>query len=306
MKTTNAAWLTLRCSSAPLVSGEAIRWKVRRHLGEGLTATKRFCALSMRLSLALLRSFAFLLVAVLAVADAIVTRIVAVPTGAGMARARAEWLHRWSRRVRRVLGVKVEQRGVMPPSGIITANCAFFLDAVLLAAVRPCVFVVGAKVRQWPVIGLLAKLGGTLFVDRRRRADMARVNFLVERAIRRRVLVVILFDGGAPEVGGLNSFASGLLEPAVGLGCTLTAATFAYQAFRGGEHPRMCITRMRDLLRPFAQLFGQWRPTAIGAFHNPVFHHGDRKQLARQLGAEAYELNLRIAPTGWSGDKVTA
>jgi len=96
---------------------------------------------------------------VFAVADAILTRIVAAPTAIALAHARAAWLHRWSRAARWVLGVRFEQRGVMPPSGIVTANYSCFLDAILLAAVGPCVFVAGAEVRRWPLIGILARQG---------------------------------------------------------------------------------------------------------------------------------------------------
>jgi len=177
---------------------------------------------------------------------------------------------------------------------MITVNYTFFLDAILIAAVRPCVFVAGAEVRRWPVVGLLAGLGGTLFVNPRQSHDVARVNFLIERAVRRRLLAVIFPGCAGPRDGRLNPFASALLQPAVELGCSLTAAAFVYQGFREGEDAWIGNTDGGGALRQFAQFASRWRQRAIGAFCAPAFHQGNRKQLATQLRVETGDLILRI------------
>jgi len=298
MKTTNTAISPLHRLWLPRFSWEGVRWKVRGAVGAGRSGTARLGVLSLRVSLALLLTLGFLIAAVFAVADAMLTRIVAVPTAAAMAHARAKWLHRWSRVARWVLGVRIEQRGVMPASGIITANYSGFLDAILLAAVRPCVFVAGAEVRRWPVIGTLARLGGTIFVDPRRRDDVARVNFLIERALRRRLLVVIFPECGATGRAGLRPFASALFQAAVELGCSLTGAAFTYHTPRKGAYTRMRISHQGGFLRQFTQIVSRWRTRAICAFCSPAFHHGNRKQLADQLRMETLDLMLRIATPG--------
>ncbi len=298
MKTTNTARPKLGRLSMACICCGGVRWKIRGGIRAVCSVMRLPCAFSLRLFLAFLRTLGFLAVAVIAVVDACVTQVVAVPTGVGMAHARARWMHRWSRAARWVTGVRMEQRGVMPPSGIIAARYTSFFDAILLAAMGPCVFVACSEVRQWPVIGLLSRLGGTLFVNPRRRDDVARVNFLIERAVRRRLVVVIFSGCAAPEGSTLCSFASGLLQPAVELGCSLTAAVFGYQALCGGECAGMVITPEGGPFRQFAQLVERRRPLAIGAFHRPVLHHGDRKQLARQLRAEARDLIFRNSVAG--------
>ena len=50
----------------------------------------------------------------------------------------------------------MDRRGFTPVSGIVVANHTSVLDAMLLSAVRPCVFVARAEVRHWAIIGLLA------------------------------------------------------------------------------------------------------------------------------------------------------
>jgi len=312
MKTTITAFPALNRPSLPLVGWESVRWNIRSGgvaqnphkpcvvssaIRAGRSEATRLCVLSLRLPLALLRTCGFLVVAVFAVADAILTRIVAAPTAIALAHARAAWLHRWSRAARWVLGVRFEQRGVMPPSGIVTANYSCFLDAILLAAVGPCVFVAGAEVRRWPLIGILARLGGTLFVDPRRRNDLARINSLIKRAVRRRLLVVIFPECGGPKGASLGPFASGLLQPVVELGCSLTGAAVTNNVLCKGQHSRMGMTHWKGFIRQFAQLVSHRHPRAIGAFCAPAFHHGNRKQLVNQVHLETLDLVLRIALT---------
>jgi len=310
MKTTTTIFPTRNRLSTPPFGREGAQRKVRSgpagwnsskpgimraSIRAACSGTMRLCVLSARFSLGVLRTLGFLVFAVFAVADAILMRIVAAPTNVAMAHARAAWLHRWSRAARWVLGVRFEKRGVMPSSGIITANYSCFLDAILLAAERPCVFVAGAEVRRWPVIGLLARLGGTLFVDPRRHNDVARVNFLIERALKRRLPVVIFPECGGLGRSTLRPFASALFQPAVELGCSLTGAAVSYHTLRNGEYSRMGITYKGGFLRQFAQIVGRWRTRAIGGFCGPAFHRGNRKQLAHQLRGETLDLLLRIA-----------
>jgi 1-acyl-sn-glycerol-3-phosphate acyltransferase len=141
---------------------------------------RRSLAQAMRASL---RAAALLFLNPVILADAAWLRLITPSTGIALAHARADWLHRWCRVLRQALGLMLEQRGFAPTSGILVANHASLLDVILLAAIRPCVFVACDDVRRRPIVGRLARLGGTIFIDRRRHHDVARVNFMIQRAV---------------------------------------------------------------------------------------------------------------------------
>jgi len=230
-----------------------------------------------------------------AVADAAWQRVVATPNGSALAHARAVWLHRWSRIARRVLGLRLDQRGFTPVSGIIVANHTSLLDAILLAAVRPCVFVAGAEVRRWPIVGVLARLGGTLFVDPHRRNDTARINFMIQRAVQRRLLVVIFPECRGTDGTTLRAFTSALFQPAAELGCTLTAAAINYRVEGDDDHSAPLFAQKTGGLIRLAHLLTRCQVRAVVAFSGPTFRRADRKQLARQLRGEVLALKLRAA-----------
>jgi 1-acyl-sn-glycerol-3-phosphate acyltransferase len=76
----------------------------------------------------------------------------------------------------RCLGVRCRVRGNPPPKdagGLIVANHVSWLDISVIGAQRPLAFVAKTEVAEWPVIGLLARLQRTVFIDRMRRAATA-------------------------------------------------------------------------------------------------------------------------------------
>ncbi|MFJ5833367.1 lysophospholipid acyltransferase family protein [Streptomyces sp. NPDC093089] len=82
--------------------------------------------------------------------------------------ARLALVRSWVRAVVRAFGVRVRYAGAAPAEGplLIVANHVSWLDIPLVAAVLPGRMVAKAEVRGWPVLGVLAALGGTLFLDR--------------------------------------------------------------------------------------------------------------------------------------------
>lgn len=67
----------------------------------------------------------------------------------------------------RIAGLRVAQRGHRLPSHVLyVANHVSWLDILALGGWGRALLVSKAEVRHWPVIGWLARLAGTIFVDR--------------------------------------------------------------------------------------------------------------------------------------------
>ncbi|MGW1318661.1 lysophospholipid acyltransferase family protein [Streptomyces sp. NPDC002426] len=83
-------------------------------------------------------------------------------------------IRRWARAVVRAFGVRVRVTGqpverVRPPAGeLVVANHVSWLDIPLVASVLPARMVAKSEIRNWPLLGPLAALGGTLFIERDR------------------------------------------------------------------------------------------------------------------------------------------
>jgi 1-acyl-sn-glycerol-3-phosphate acyltransferase len=87
--------------------------------------------------------------------------------------ARARTKRTWFRAILGASGVRMRVAGGgLPAAGptgtLVTANHVSWLDIPAVLAVEPVRVVAKSDVRAWPVIGLLAARGGTLFIDRDR------------------------------------------------------------------------------------------------------------------------------------------
>lgn len=210
-------------------------------------------------------------------------------------RAAAAWLQQTAEGCRRILALEPRVVGPLPERGLLVANHLSYLDIVLLAALRPCVFVSKSEVRAWPIFGMCAQLGRTLFIDRARRSEVAGVAAEMRAALAEDLLIVLFPEGTSSGGTSVLPFRSSLLAPALQLGCPVTATALSYRLDRGSVPDEICYWREMTL---FPHLLNVWSKPAIHATVRsgvPRVRAGDRKALARELHAEVVALHAASA-----------
>lgn len=142
---------------------------------------------------------------------------------------RAAWLQRCCARSLRVLGVKVEADGLPSGGAMLAPNHVSYLDILVLASLRPAVFVAKAEVAGWPVFGWFAARAGTRFLRRERKADVVRVGSALQPVIDAGVGLVVFLEGTSTDGRGVRVFRSSLLEPAVAQRWTVVPVAIRYE-----------------------------------------------------------------------------
>jgi len=206
--------------------------------------------------------------------------------------ARAAWMHRVARRHLKIFGGSVKVFGEIPTSGLLVSNHLSYLDIVVICSVAPTVFVSKAEVRRWPVFGVLAKLGGTIFIQRERRTHVGAVNGEIEKALADGALVVIFPEGTSSNGATILPFRAPLLEPALRGGCEISIACLQYELTDGDPPTEVCYWGEHTFFPHLLNLLGKKSIHAtlrFGKFHRAA---GDRKELAQQLHAAVSELKL--------------
>ncbi|WJK40383.1 lysophospholipid acyltransferase family protein [Solwaraspora sp. WMMA2056] len=75
----------------------------------------------------------------------------------------------WARGLLRALGVRLRLVGARPrTAALLAVNHVSWLDTLAILAVSPARMLAKVEVRRWPVVGALARAGGTIFIDRER------------------------------------------------------------------------------------------------------------------------------------------
>jgi 1-acyl-sn-glycerol-3-phosphate acyltransferase len=76
----------------------------------------------------------------------------------------------WACSLLKLIGLKVNRYGLSPEEldahYLVVSNHQSYLDIIVVASVFPALFVAKREMRSWPILGWLARLGGTIFIDR--------------------------------------------------------------------------------------------------------------------------------------------
>lgn len=192
----------------------------------------------------------------------------------------------------RVIGFEVRAHGTMngEPPVFFVCNHTSYLDIPVLGALLPASFIAKAEVASWPIFGFMAKLFGTVFIERRQsRAEQQRDTLTGHLAARRNL---ILFPEGTSTDGQMvlpfKSSLFGAIETAakeinvfvqpVSIACTAVDGLPMIQNLRSFYSWYGDMT----LLPHLWQAFKCDRFTIDVVFHPPinVLDFPDRKSLA--------------------------
>jgi len=106
------------------------------------------------------------------------------------------------------IGIRVAPGGRLPGQAprLVIANHVSWTDVIALASLGPLAFLAKKEVASWPVLGLLARLQGTIFVDRADRRAIPAVNAAIAAALRDGRDVVIFAEGTSSDGSNILKF----------------------------------------------------------------------------------------------------
>jgi len=207
-----------------------------------------------------------------------------------LAKARPLWLQHACRRVLRILSVDVKTRGPIPLKGLLVCNHLSYLDVLVISSIAPTVFISKSEVKRWPIFGWFARMSGTLFVERGRRADVSRLNRELARALDEGALVVLFPEGTSSDGSEVLPFKSSLLEPITRFDHQLTIGWISYTLADGRPGEDVCYWGEMTLMPHLVNLLSKRCVNATVAFTKYGKPVTCRKTLARHLHSEVMRL----------------
>jgi 1-acyl-sn-glycerol-3-phosphate acyltransferase len=122
------------------------------------------------------------------------------------------WYHGWSCRI---LGMKVVVRGKPSPTHptLFVSNHSSYFDVLVLGSLFPCSFIAKADMIDWPLIGQLAKLQRSVFVDRKP-ANVSEHSDEVSQRLKAGDSLVLFAEGTTSDGNRILPFKSSLLSVA--------------------------------------------------------------------------------------------
>ena len=144
--------------------------------------------------------------------------------------ARAAWLTGLARRVLNTVEVSWSALGPVPEHGAVITNHLTYIDILVQAALRPCVFVAAIETRRLPLLGWMSMMAGTVYVTRGAGGSAAKAAGGIAEGLRDG-LPIVFFPEGHTSVGDepLLPLHSGLLATALAAGATVTPGYVSYR-----------------------------------------------------------------------------
>jgi len=139
-------------------------------------------------------------------------------------------IQRWASRILQILEIEVECNKLPPAGfvGLVVANHLSWLDVLVIQSLMPGVFVAKSEVRNWPLIGAMARACTTIFVDRRSaRSAHAMVDSTVA-AFEQGYAVIAFPEGTSSEGADLGSFHANIFEGAIRAATDVQTVTLRY------------------------------------------------------------------------------
>ena len=204
--------------------------------------------------------------------------------------ARLPWY--WQRVACRVAGIRVRVEGIpAAPPLLIAANHISWIDITTLGSVLPVSFVSKAEVARWPVIGTLARLQRTVFIDRTRRSQTASATEAIADRVGRGDVIVLFAEGTTGDGNRILPFRSALLGAARAASgsrlITVQPVAITYAAVHGlpigrVDRPMIAWYGEMELPKHFLKLVGTGGLDVVVSFGEPIAFgpEQDRKEIA--------------------------
>ena len=142
---------------------------------------------------------------------------------------RAEWLHWFAARALSSLGIAVRIEGSFPERGAVVSNHMGYLDIVALAALHPVAFVAKSELANFPLLGWMTTMSGTVYVERGRGGSAVRARSGLQSAAEANLPVVFFPEGTTSNGATVMKFHSGILAQVREAGEPVTAAFLRYR-----------------------------------------------------------------------------
>lgn len=222
-------------------------------------------------------------------------------------RRRARWqaliLHRWARIVASILGLRIDASCNAPAAPfLLVSNHLSYVDVIVFASQLHCVFVAKKDVESWPIIGTLCRSVGTIFIDRRNRRDLARVNDAIAQALEEGRGIILFAEGTSTNGTSVLPFRSSLLEAPAIQEFPVSYAAMSYRVLADDPPASLSVCWWGDMTfgSHFAELLRLRRIQAAVSFGSTEICADDRKVLAERLWLEVNRLFVSMDLDGAS------
>ncbi len=144
----------------------------------------------------------------------------------------------FSKSALRTLGVRVHCKGdvdsLSSRGGLVVSNHLSYLDVLIISSLAPSVFITSRELKDSFLLGALARIGGSLFVERRNPSGIKGEINAIHRVLSEGFTVVLFPEGTTSNGDSVRQFKISLFDAAILSGSDVQPLCLRYTRINGG------------------------------------------------------------------------
>jgi len=203
----------------------------------------------------------------------------------------------WATSCARIINLKVNVRGAPPAAPFfLVSNHLSYVDVIVLMSQLDCVFVAKSDVANWFGFGTLAKIAGTIFINREQKRNIMPTLEKIETALKQEMGVVVFAEGTSTKGETVLPFKTSLFDHAAKKSLRVHYSTLHYQVPQYEPPASFSICWWGDMTFPdhFWRLCKLSRIQATITFGECPIQNNDRKELAKELWKSVNENFVQV------------
>lgn len=192
----------------------------------------------------------------------------------------------WCKRLLHCFNIRVTVTGAVPDirthGVLLVANHISWADIHAINSIIPVRFVAKMEIKNWPVFGYLVRKSGTIFINRTRNRDAARVVHIASHALKLNYNLCVFPEGTTTEGLSVLPFKSSLIQSAVEAQAPLIPVAIRYTRPDGSIDIDAAYAGDTSLVDSMNTYLNMQQPHVHIHFFEPIASHGmSRQQLAK-------------------------
>lgn len=200
----------------------------------------------------------------------------------------------WCKGLLPIFNIHITVRGPVPPPGsFAVSNHLSYLDIPVLGSLFRQTFIAKSEIAGWPGLGFMARIAGTLFINREKASDTVRMSEELESLLKEELTITLFAEGTSWRGDSILPFKPSLFETPAQLQVPCVPVTLRYSTpgagpgaagpNDGSPHEIVCWWGDAPFGAHFRALTKLPRIEAEVCFGEAVSGIQDRKELAAQL-----------------------
>lgn len=187
----------------------------------------------------------------------------------------------WSRGMMRIFGWRTRRIGTPLPGGaLFVANHVSWLDIELMHSQRVVGFVAKSEISRWPLIGWMARRGGTIYHQRGSTESLSGVLHMMVERLQSGQAVGVFPEGGANAGDTVKTFHARIFQAAVAAQVPVQPVALRY-GVGGSAQTVIAFGENENFMQNFWRVLGEPARVAEVYFLDPIEPTQDgRRKLA--------------------------